>query len=158
MVARGENVPVLARRCLDKTRCRTPGFSGHVDGRLIQRQPFRAPPGTAHNRLLGTPITGSPAAATPLPDFRLRTVALLELLARAAPAGVVAADLVPLGDGSGRGRDGAAAREEAARGDRSAVPTPVGQRSRADRLRARDLVVLVRQPCRLGRLGLLQAL
>src|SRR5437870_3237822 len=156
-----KNVPVLAQVPLDKTRCRTLGFGATSPANMSTvPSPFRALPGTAHKRVIETPPIAEKPSCRRRRTFRLSAVALFELLARAAPARVVPADLVALSDRPGRRRrrDRAAAGEEAARGHRGTVAAPVGNRRRADRLRACDLVVLVREPRGLGRLGLLQAL
>src|SRR2546423_15235211 len=78
---------------------------------------------------------------------RLSPVALLELLARAAPEGVIAPDLLAVGDRPGRGRDRAAAREKPARRHRRAASGAVGDSRGSNRLRARNLSVLAREPC-----------
>src|SRR5215468_7117757 len=92
--------------------------------------------------------------------FGSGAVTLLVLLAAAAPAGVVAADLVAVGDGARcrRGRDRAAAREEAARGDRGAVAASVSGGRGGDRLRTGCLLVLIRKRLRLRSLSLLEPL
>src|SRR5581483_4471289 len=82
----------------------------------------------------------------------LRPVALLELLAGAAPARVVAADLLVLGDHALPRRDAAAVRPDRGRGrDRIARPRSGGH----DRVRAGKRLVLVRESAVAGRLPLL---
>src|SRR5688572_11295480 len=94
------------------------------------------------------------AAAKRLPDSRSRPVTLLELLARAAPAGVVAAELLVLAlhdllrvHGLSRSRDGAGGRGR-----------PAADSSSRDRARARRGLVLVREPAAVLLAGLLQHL
>src|SRR5262249_34567005 len=101
-------------------------------------------------------VMGNGAAAAGLSG----SMALLVLLARPAPAGVVAPDLVAVCDGAGRrrGRDRATSREEAARGDAGAVAAPVSGGSSADRLGTGCLLVLVGERLGLRGLRLLQAL
>src|SRR5687767_1318642 len=94
------------------------------------------------------------AAAKRLPDSRSRPVTLLELLAGAAPTGVVAAELLVLAlhdllrvHGLSRSRDGAGGRDR-----------PATDRSSRDRARARRGLVLVREPAAVLLAGLLQHL
>src|SRR5436190_20338844 len=88
------------------------------------------------------------------PDFPLSPVTLLVLLAAPTPAGIVAADLVALGDGAGRGRDRAATGEEGSRGRRRTVAVAVAGGG-ADRLGAGQRLVLVGEPASVEGLRLL---
>src|SRR5919109_3308245 len=83
---------------------------------------------------------GSGAAAAGLRGSS--AVAFLELLARAAPAGVVAAELVARRDCARCGRDRRASREDPARGHGSTVAAPVACGG-PDRLRSGEWVVVV---------------
>src|SRR5437667_2574921 len=94
-----KNVPVLAQVPLDKTRCRTLGFGATSPANTSTvPSPFRALPGTAYKRVIETPIAEKASCRRRRRGrtFRLSAVALFELLARAAPARVVPADLVAL--------------------------------------------------------------
>src|SRR4051794_17843108 len=79
-----------------------------------------------------------------LVGHRLRAVAALELLAAAAPAGVVAADLVAVRGHALRRRDRAAACAERAGRDRAAATAVAAERpGRCDRVRAGERVMLI---------------
>src|SRR5918995_295066 len=94
------------------------------------------------------------AAAKRLPDFRSCSVALLELLARAAPARVVAAELLVLVLHDLLGVDLLCRSGDGARG-RHRRTTDSGSR---DRARARCGLVLVREPIAVLLTGLLEQL
>src|SRR5205085_6873555 len=82
-----------------------------------------------------------------------------ELLAAAAPARVVAADLVAFGDGARGRRDGFAAGEQGARRRRGdAVAAAVAGCGGVDRLRARQRLMLVGEAAAVEGLCLLRLL
>src|SRR5207237_6908539 len=83
-----------------------------------------------------------PRQPSPTGTVASGAVALLELLARAAPAGVIAADLLPVGDDP---LDGQRLTAGHGRAVTVSQQLPGGGRRGADRLRARGRVVLVAQ-------------
>src|SRR4029079_7982594 len=89
----------------------------------------------------------------------LGAVALLEFLARAAPAGVVAADLLVCGNRALASGDGSRARADRASGERGATAVPRAVPARGgNRVGARERLVLVREALWIRRGGRLQLL
>src|SRR5712691_2480500 len=99
-------------------------------------------------------------AAQPPADFSASSaVAALELLAAAAPARVVAAELVALRADALLGRNRAAAADRAGGRDRGSVaPEQLPATGCRDRLRAGERLVFVREAATVQRLRLLRLL